>query len=208
MSALRISTADRSAAPTVVVTQMRRRHLRAVLRIEERTSSTPWSLGLFLAEARRTERVYLVAREGSRIVGYAGLLFSLTDGHITTIAVDPDRQGAQIGTRLLLVLLREAISRGATAVTLEVRASNVAAQALYRRFGFVPVGTRKGYYRNPDEDALVLWAHEVDTNDYRERLGEIEAGLDAPVVVERLAATVSADAGPSMSDRPEQDPRS
>lgn len=141
-------------------------------------------------------------------MGYAGLLFSLTDGHITTIAVDPDRQGAQIGTRLLLVLLREAISRGATAVTLEVRASNVAAQALYRRFGFVPVGTRKGYYRNPDEDALVLWAHEVDTNDYRERLGEIEAGLDAPVVVERLAATVSADAGPSMSDRPEQDPRS
>jgi len=55
---------------------------------------------------------------------------------------------------------------------------------------------------------LVLWAHEVDTNDYRERLGEIEAGLDAPVVVERLAATAPADAGPSMSDRPEQDPRS
>ena len=208
MSALRISTADRSAAPVVVVTQMRRRHLRAVLRIEERTSSTPWSLGLFLAEARRPERVYLVGREGSRIVGYAGLLFSLTDGHITTIAVDPDRQGAQIGTRLLLVLLREAISRGATAVTLEVRASNDAAQALYRRFGFVPVGTRKGYYRNPDEDALVLWAHEVDANDYRERLGEIEAGLDAPVVVERLAATVPADAMSSMSDRPEQDPRS
>ena len=189
MSALRISTAGRSAAPAVVVTQMRRRHLRAVLRIEERTSSTPWSLGLLLAEARRPERIYLVAREGSKIVGYAGLLFSLSDGHVTTIAVDPDRQGAQIGTRLLLVLLREAIGRGATAITLEVRASNDAANALYRHFGFVPVGTRKGYYRNPQEDALVLWAHEVDTAAYGERLDEIEAGLDAPVVVERLATS-------------------
>lgn len=219
MSALRVPIPGRSAAPPVVITQMRRRHLRAVLRIEERTSSTPWSLGLLLAEARRPERVYLVAREGSRIVGFAGLLFSLTDGHVTTIAVDPDRQGAQIGTRLLLVLLREAIARGATAITLEVRASNQAAQALYRRFGFVPVGTRKGYYRHPDEDALVLWAHEVDTSDFRERLDEIEEGLGAPVVVERLAAATISDrhgpnpgpspteGGTSMTDRPEQEPR-
>ncbi|MSZ88203.1 MAG: ribosomal-protein-alanine N-acetyltransferase, partial [Actinobacteria bacterium] len=78
-------------AVSVVVMPMRRRHLRAVLRIEEKTSSTPWSLGLFLAEARRDERVYLVARSGNEILGYAGLLFALTDGHITTIAVDPDR---------------------------------------------------------------------------------------------------------------------
>jgi ribosomal-protein-alanine N-acetyltransferase len=226
MSALRISAAGRSTEPTVVVTQMRRRHLRAVLRIEERTSSTPWSLGLLLAEARRPERIYLVAREGSRIVGYAGLLFSLNDGHITTIAVDPDRQGAQIGSRLLLVLLREAIGRGATAITLAVRASNDAANALYRHFGFVPVGTRKGYYRNPQEDALVLWAHEVDTAAYGERLGGIEAGLDAPVVIERLATpreltpvdpkspeavspeVLSPEVVSSMLDRQVQDPRS
>jgi [ribosomal protein S18]-alanine N-acetyltransferase len=201
MSALRVSQNARDLAPAVVITQMRRRHLRAVLRIEERTSSTPWSLGLLLAEARRPERIYLVAREGSTVVGFAGLLFALTEGHVTTIAVDPDRQGSRHGTRLLLVLLREAISRGATAVTLEVRASNVPAQALYRRFGFAPAGTRKGYYRNPDEDALVLWAHEVDTDAYRARLDRIEAELGEPVRVERLAGTVSTGPEPITIDR-------
>ena len=213
MSALRVSSLGRDFAPTVVVTQMRRRHLRSVLRIEERTSSTPWSLGLFLAEARRAERIYLVAREGSSVVGFAGLLFALTEGHVTTIAVDPDRQGARIGTRVLLVLLREAIARGATAITLEVRASNAAAQALYRRFGFVPAGSRKGYYRDPVEDALVLWAHDVDSADYSDRLNSIEADLGGPVVIERMArverqSDASTSDVPTVGEPTEQDPRS
>jgi ribosomal-protein-alanine N-acetyltransferase len=178
---------ERSATPPVVVSAMRRRHLRAVLGIEERTSSTPWSLGLFLAEARREERIYLVARSGHRVVGFAGLLFALTDGHVTTIAVDPDHQGHGIGTRLLLVLLRRAVARGAEAVTLEVRASNQPAQALYRRFGFAPAGVRSGYYRDPVEDALVLWAHDVHLPAYADRLAGIEAGLSPPLVAEGLA---------------------
>lgn len=178
-------------AVSVVVMPMRRRHLRAVLRIEEKTSSTPWSLGLFLAEARRDERVYLVARSGNEILGYAGLLFALTDGHITTIAVDPDRQGGRVGTRLMLVLMRAAVERGAEAVTLEVRASNVPAQAMYRRFGFMPAGARKDYYRDPTEDALVLWAHDIHTPQYAERLAFIEEGLSSPLVVEGLVSPVS-----------------
>ena len=178
-------------AVSVVVMPMRRRHLRAVLRIEEKTSSTPWSLGLFLAEARRDERVYLVARSGNEILGYAGLLFALADGHITTIAVDPDRQGGRVGTRLMLVLMRAAIERGAEAVTLEVRASNGPAQAMYRRFGFMPAGARKDYYRDPTEDALVLWAHDIHTPQYAERLAFIEEGLSSPLVVEGLVSPVS-----------------
>lgn len=189
MSALRASALGRASAADIVIAPMRRRHLRSVLRIEERTSTTPWSLGLLLAEARRPDRVYLVARDGSRVVGFAGLLFALTEGHVTTIAVDPDRQGAQIGTRLLLVLLREAIARGATDVTLEVRTSNESAKALYRRFGLMPVGTRAGYYRNPDEDALVLWVHEVDSETYRRRLDAIERELGGPIRVERLTSS-------------------
>lgn len=189
MSALRASALGRASAADIVIAPMRRRHLRSVLRIEERTSTTPWSLGLLLAEARRPDRVYLVARDGSRVVGFAGLLFALTEGHVTTIAVDPDRQGDQIGTRLLLVLLREAIARGATDVTLEVRTSNESAKALYRRFGLMPVGTRAGYYRNPDEDALVLWVHEVDSETYRRRLDAIERELGGPIRVERLTSS-------------------
>ncbi len=169
---------------SISISPMRRRHLRAVLRIEERTSSTPWSLGLFLAEVKRPERIYLVARQGSTVVGFAGLLFALNEGHVTTIAVEPGVQGGRIGTRLLLELIRGAVARGATAITLEVRASNVAAQALYRRFGFVPAGARKDYYRDPTEDALVLWAHDVDSAEYAARLVEIEASLPGATTIE------------------------
>ena len=190
--------ADRRAGPPVVVSPMRRRHLRAVLGIEERTSSTPWSLGLFLAEARREERIYLVARRGHRVVGFAGLLFALADGHVTTIAVDPDHQGGGIGTRLLLVLVRRAVERGAEAITLEVRTTNEPAQALYRRFGFAPAGVRKGYYRDPVEDALVLWAHDVHLPEYTERLAAIEEGLSSPLFAEGLTPS------PRRPDPPEE----
>jgi [ribosomal protein S18]-alanine N-acetyltransferase len=193
-----------SDGATIVITPMRRRHLRAVLNIEDRTSSTPWSLGLFLAEARREERVYLVARAGHRVVGFAGMLFALTDGHVTTIAVDPDRQGGRIGTRLLLVLVRRAIERGAEAVTLEVRASNERAKALYRRFGFVPAGVRKGYYRDPVEDALVLWAHDVHLPAYAERLAFIEAELPTPLVAEGLAPLLPRPAPHDTTGPPEE----
>ena len=97
-------------------------------------------------------------------------MMTLDEGHVTTIAVDPRRHRSKIGTRLLLVLAREAIARGATALTLEVRMSNTAAQDLYRRFGFGPVGVRKNYYQEVNEDALVMWAHEVDQPAYAELL--------------------------------------
>ena len=178
---MRTAEAVRSATRPVVITPMRRRHLRSVLRIEERTSSTPWST----------------------VVGYVGLLFSLTDGHVTTVAVDPDLHNERIGTRLLLVAFREAIARGAEAITLEVRASNEPALALYRRFGFAPAGTRRGYYRHPDEDALVLWAHDVNTEAYAERLDSIERSLPTPLLVEGLTATpVAPPAGHEPTEGP------
>ena len=193
---------DAAASMPIVITQMRRRHLRGVLRIEDLTSSTPWSLGLFLSEARRPERAYVVAlapaasvrpgsrAPGSKVVGYAGMLFVLGEGHITTVAVDPEAQGGRIGTRLMLVLMRRAIERGSESVTLEVRASNTAALALYRRFGFMPTGARRDYYKDPVEDALVLWAHEIDGDAYAERLDAIEAGLGSPLMVEQIGDSI------------------
>jgi ribosomal-protein-alanine N-acetyltransferase len=82
---------------------------------------------------------------------------------------------------VLLELCRTAVERGATALTLEVRVSNQAAQGLYRRFGFVPAGARKGYYpadaNGPAEDALVMWLHDLDHPTFAERLATIEATL-------------------------------
>ena len=104
---------------------MRRRHVRSVLRIEQQVYPRPWSSSLFLSElALRSTRAYYVARVGRELVGYAGLMMTLDEAHVTTIAVDPRRHRSKIGTRLLLVLAREAIARGATMLTLEVRMSN------------------------------------------------------------------------------------
>ncbi|MEX2100499.1 MAG: ribosomal protein S18-alanine N-acetyltransferase [Acidimicrobiia bacterium] len=165
-------------ALTVEIVPMRRRHLRSVLRIEQQVYPRPWSTSLFLSElALRSTRSYIVARVGRELVGYAGLMMTLDDGHVTTIAVEPRWHQNKIGTRMLLWLAHEGIDRGAKSLTLEVRITNIAAQDLYRKFGFVPVGVRKNYYQEVNEDALVMWAHDVDTPAYSERLDSIERQL-------------------------------
>ena len=166
------------AALTVHVQPMRRRHLRSVLRIEQQVYPRPWSTSLFLSElALRSTRAYIVARVGRELVGYAGLMMTLDDGHVTTIAVDPEWHQNKIGTRLLLWLAREGIARGAKSLTLEVRITNNAAQDMYKKFGFVPVGVRKNYYQEVNEDAIVMWAHDVDLPAYAELLDSIERQL-------------------------------
>ena len=82
------------------------------------------------------------------------------------------------------MLARDAIGRGATALTLEVRMSNTGAQDMYRRFGFEPVGVRKNYYQEVNEDALVMWANEVDQPAYAELLASIERTVPGETVVE------------------------
>ncbi|MGH8986122.1 MAG: ribosomal protein S18-alanine N-acetyltransferase [Acidimicrobiia bacterium] len=172
-------------ALVVDVAPMRRRHVRSVLRIENQVYPRPWSMSLFLSElALRSTRAYFVARVGRDVVGYGGVMLTGDDGHVTTIAVDPAWQRHQIGTRLLLALAREAIERDASSLTLEVRLSNKGAQELYRRFAFGPVGVRKNYYAETNEDALVMWAHEVDRAVYSELLDGIERGIHGETVFE------------------------
>jgi ribosomal-protein-alanine N-acetyltransferase len=162
----------------VTVAPMRRRHLRSVLRIEAQVYPRPWSLGLFMSElALKTTRTYLVAKVGPDIVGYAGLMITGSDGHVTTVAVDPAWHRNGIGSRLMLGLCDAAVARGCTGLTLEVRVSNEGAQAMYRRFGFAPAGVRKNYYTETNEDAIVMWAHDVDLPAHRARLDEITASI-------------------------------
>ena len=115
-------------------------------------------------------------------------MMSLGDGHVTTIAVDPEWQREGVGTRLLLALAREAIARGATALTLEVRLSHRRAQRLYQRFGFTAVGVRKGYYADTGEDALIMWAHEVDQPEFAALLDRLDRGVPGTTVRERPRA--------------------
>jgi len=169
----------------VQVVPMRRRHLRSVLHIEAQVYPRPWTLGLFLSEINlHVARSYFVARVDGRVVGYGGLMLSLEDAHITTLAVDPLWQRQKVGQRLMVVMAREAVRRGAKNLTLEVRVSNEAAKVLYRRFGLAPAGIRKGYYVESGEDAMVMWAHDIDDEAYSERLHRLWADLPGTTLVE------------------------
>lgn len=169
----------------VLVAPMRRRHLRGVLAIEERTNHRPWSQNLFMGELRMpTTRSYVVALSSHRVVGFCGMMITGEEAHVTNIAVDPDQHRRGIGARMLLVSLRDMVARGVDAVTLEVRMTNAAAQGLYRRFGFAPGGVRRNYYADVNEDGLIMWVHDIRSSEYGERLGEVEAALTGPLRTE------------------------
>lgn len=171
----------------VTIGPMRRRHLRSVIRIEQKVYPRPWSMGLFMSElGYQGSRVYLVARVGSTVVGYGGVMLVADDGHVTTLAVDPAWHRHGLGTRLLHALAVAAIDRGAKNLTLEVRVSNQAAKELYRAFGFAPAGIRKGYYAETNEDAIVMWANDVDGEVYAERLAALDATVAGTTIHEEL----------------------
>jgi ribosomal-protein-alanine N-acetyltransferase len=170
-----VSAAATPESVAVTIEPLRRKHLRAVMTIEQQVYSHPWTHSLFLSElALPASRVYLVARAGRVIVGYAGLMLAPDEAHVTTIAVAPEWQRRHVATRLLVALTREAVDRGYAAMTLEVRLSARGAQALYRRFGFAPEGARTSYYVGPPEDAVVMWARGIDTLEHAALLDALE----------------------------------
>lgn len=125
--------------------------------IERQSFSTPWPPNAFREEltSNRMAR-YIVARCDERIAGYAGLWVVIDEGHITTFGVHPEHRRRGVGKRMLLHLADLTASLGGDRMTLEVRASNEPAQALYAQFGFVPAGVRRGYYTDDGEDAIVM----------------------------------------------------
>ena len=142
-----------------------------VTRIESAANASPWTRSLFEGELSLSaaQRLWLVGSIDKVVVGFAGAMFVGDDVHIMNVAVDPSFRRQGFGRMLLAELLRRSVSLGGRNATLEVRESNDSAIALYRRFGLGPVGIRGGYY--PDgEDALILWAHDIDEPEYSARL--------------------------------------
>lgn len=175
--------------PAPIIVPMRRKHLREIRRIDKLVYPRPWSMALYLDELQRGgERVYRVActpRPDGRpagVIGYGGFMIVAGEGHITSVAVHPHCQGRRVGARLMLELHREARRiDGLEALTLEVRSSNAAAQRLYRWFGYAPVGSRQNYYRGGPggkrEDALVMWCHDIGSDEHGTRLDGIAARM-------------------------------
>jgi ribosomal-protein-alanine N-acetyltransferase len=131
----------------------------AVLVIEGLSFSNPWSDATFRGEVQNkgiSFPVVIVHEPDQKVVGYIIYWQIRDEVQITNLALHPDFRGRGIGETVLAVILKEVRGKGATFVTLEVRSSNTPAVSLYRKLGFKVLGTRKGYYGNPVEDAYVM----------------------------------------------------
>ncbi|MDN5276824.1 MAG: [ribosomal protein S18]-alanine N-acetyltransferase [Clostridiales bacterium] len=130
----------------------------AVWDIEKMCFSVPWSRQSFVLEVEKNRCArYVVAEHSGAVVGYGGMWLIVDEAHITNIAVHPLFRRKGIGEAILKALVTEAHRMGIDRMTLEVRASNIAAQSLYKKLGFVEVGVRKGYYSDNNEDAIIMW---------------------------------------------------
>jgi ribosomal-protein-alanine N-acetyltransferase len=151
-------------AESITVRRMTLNDVPAVMEIERLSLPTPWSERSFRFEISENEDscLLLAERTGTtaEIVGFIGFWMLLDEAHISTVAVHPDLRGRGIGGRLLLEAIREAIAREAVLVTLEVRQSNHSAISLYSRFGFEVVGRRVRYYKDNQEDAILMTLHD------------------------------------------------
>ena len=147
-----------TAPPTAAIEVRRLTYadLPQVVAIERRAFTTPWSLAMFVLELSKPGGICLAARRDGVLVGYLICSRYDTVWHIMNVAVDPARRRTGVATSLLLELF-ERVGDDNARFTLEVRTSNAPAIELYERFGFRTAGTRRRYYQDNGEDALVMW---------------------------------------------------
>jgi ribosomal-protein-alanine N-acetyltransferase len=137
--------------------------LEGVLEVEAESFTNPWTREMYAWELQNRSvcHILVVRTDDCRVAGFCAFWLVFDEIHINNVAMRPRFRGRGIGTALLHHVLDEATRLGARRATLEVRASNEGARRLYQRLGFYVAGTRRNYYSNPVEDALILWRDEV-----------------------------------------------
>lgn len=131
--------------------------VQVVAGIEKATFAKPWSMADFTYEMESNPVArYVVAEQAEQVLGFAGAHIILDEGHITNVAVLKEARGQGIGRKLMNALIQYAANLGVRYLTLEVRAGNEPAIALYRSLGFIKVTVRKKYYNDNGEDALLM----------------------------------------------------
>ena len=131
-------------------------HVAQVAALETICFHDPWSEKSVASELTNPLSLWLVALDGDRVAGYVGSQSVMGESDMMNVAVHPDYRRRGIAERLCLALVEALKEKGNHCLTLEVRASNDPAKALYEKLGFIQVGLRKNYYRNPREDACIL----------------------------------------------------
>jgi ribosomal-protein-alanine N-acetyltransferase len=142
--------------------------LASVVALETAQQPRPWSESVFRGEMVADNRVYLVVEDEGEIIGFGGVMVIGDEAHVTNLLVSDARRREGIGMELMLALIESVVASGARHMTLEVRKENAAARTLYARLGMAPVGVRPRYYG--DDDALILWAHDIDRPEFMEGL--------------------------------------
>ena len=140
----------------MTIERMNESHVAAVAALEKQCFADPWSLSSVATELKNPLALWLVAVEEDVVCGYIGSQSVMGESDMMNVAVNPDFRRKGIGEALVGALSDALKALGNTSLTLEVRASNAPAIALYEKLGFTQVGLRKNYYRNPKEDALIL----------------------------------------------------
>ena len=121
-----------------------------------------WSKSSFYDEMQNNLAKYYVAKtDNGELVGYAGTWHIIDEGHVTTIAVKKSHLRQHIGEAIIIKILEDCYEAKIKYLTLEVRVSNMPAIALYQKYGFNSLGTRKGYYQDNNEDALIMWTENI-----------------------------------------------
>jgi ribosomal-protein-alanine N-acetyltransferase len=138
----------------------------AIVGLEAESFTNPWSRETIVWELRNSDvtQVYLLRNDQERVVAFCVCWLIFDELHINTLAVAPAARRTGLATFLLKEVMAEAAAAGGTSATLEVRASNTAALALYTRLGFEVRAQRPRYYAQPEEDALILWRERLDTS--------------------------------------------
>lgn len=136
--------------------------LDGVLEVESESFTNPWTREMYTWELQNRSvcHIFVVRTADCAVAGFCAFWLVLDEIHINNVAVRPRYRGGGMGSALLHRVLAEARQLGAHRATLEVRASNAAARRLYERLGFYVAATRRNYYTNPVEDALILWRDE------------------------------------------------
>ena len=142
-------------------------HLVGIDRIEKACFPIPWSTDLLLNSILSDEYSTFVAVSGKKVIGFGIMMKNYDEAHIMNVAVDSGYRRAGVGSAVMEALIDESRRWGIYDITLEVRASNAGAIALYEKYGFRTEGVRREYYSDNHEDALIMWLH-LDKGEHNE----------------------------------------
>lgn len=145
----------------IIIDKFNKEYINDVTEISKLSFKIPWSKESIEKELNNPFSKYVIAKINNKLVGFGGMWLIIDEGHITNIAVHPDFRNLGIGSCILSSLIDICKQNNGIAMTLEVRKSNITAQALYSKFNFINEGFRKKYYSDNNEDAIIMWNHNL-----------------------------------------------